>query len=154
MESREVSDRFLAYRCRANLERRAAAELVQLGAAVLLPDDTTGKRRRITAPRYVFGDRAVSLAFAKHVRAPLPGRATLDEVMRLFCRPPPRPANDNPFKPGDRVVISRGPHAQLPAVVQEVRGRICIVTVRLFSKDHQQAMPCGNLRLDVTPSTT
>lgn len=119
-----MSTDLLVYLAPPNREHKAAMELRQKGAGTILPDDTTGKRRKLTAPRYVFADRAVDITFAEHAKPALPGTAPLDAVMGLFCRPLPKP---NPearrFAVGDPIRIHEGAFVGQTGVVKRERGR-------------------------------
>lgn len=115
----------LVYPAPPNREHKGARELREKGAMTILPDDTTGKRRRVTAPGYVFADRAVDTTFAKHVRPRMPGRANIDAVMRMFCRPTPKPepADERRFEVDDKIRIKSGPFADKTATITSERGR-------------------------------
>lgn len=138
-----MSTALLAYRCRSNFEHKAARELRDQGVNVILPDDTTGKRRKITAPSYVLADRAADITFAKHVRPALPGTATLDAVMRMFRRPIERRVEQDvcPYVVGQAVL-----NGEVRATVVEVRGRSCVIGFAMLGRPHRQAIHYTHLR--------
>jgi len=109
------------YRTASNFEHKAARELEQHGIPAAVPYDDSGKRKRVTAPGYVFAGRELHAAFVKHVGHKV-GTAKIDEIARLYVLKP-RAITPDPLKVGDHVKIKVGPFADKAGPITAERGR-------------------------------
>jgi|CXWL01.1.fsa_nt_gi hypothetical protein len=140
-----MSNRALVYRCPPNTEHKAAQELREAGIRAYVPRDRASKRnpftgkRQAPAPGYVFADRALMAAYAKHVRAPL-GIVNRSEMARLYLGRQRSPAPRYAHQIGTRVTIQRGPNAELHAIIAGHRERFYYVDVELFGRTHRQTV--------------
>lgn len=132
----------VVYRTASNFEHKAARELQELGIPAAVPYDDTGKRKRVTAPGYVFAGRELHAAFVKHVRHKV-GTARIDEVARLYLTKPKRRAEDdvNPYQAGDRAT-----KGEIEVEVISTSGRSCLIAYEMLGKRHTQAIHYTQLR--------
>lgn len=131
----------VAYKTKPNFEHKAARELESLGVNAVVPFDDSGKRKRVTAPGYVFAGRPVSCAFLKHVRHEV-GRVRPSDLANLYVFKPRRRAEEScPYVVGQTVY-----KGEVAAKVLEIRGRTCIIETVLLGKAHSQAIPYAQLR--------
>lgn len=104
-----------------------------------------GRKSSPLASGYVYAEARP--ADSPHMRKPI-GSVPRAEIAKLWAharvRYVPRP--ENPYKPGDRVVLARGRHTDMAGTVTEVRSRTCIVTFSMFGKTHPQAIAYTQLR--------
>ena len=131
----------VVYKTLSNFEHKAARELQQHGINAVVPYDDTGKRRRTTAPGYVFAGRELHAAFVKHVGHKV-GHASTDAIARLYLfKPKAPPRAENPFKPGDTAI--RG---ELAVKVVSTSGRACLIAWDMLGKTHTQSIHYTQLR--------
>ncbi len=129
-----------AYRTPPQQETKAAQEARAAGHRAYVPTErvtvktASGKkstRRRPVAPGYVFAEGKPYEA--KHIRAAI-GLTSRVEIARLYARRQ-RPQTQDPFMPGDAIVVDRGHFTSLPGVVVEKRGRRgYVVDVVMFGR--------------------
>lgn len=140
------------YRTPPGQEHRAAAECRRERIKVALPRfkmrrPAFGRSSSPLASGYIFTERRPENARFIH-GGPALGTITRQAVSALWahCRikKPSRP--ENPFKPGDRVIIAKGHLAEVSAVVRETRLRTCLVAYEMLGKTHQQAIGYAQLR--------
>ena len=97
-------------------------------------------------PGYVYAE--AKPAGAEHMRKSL-GSVSKAEISKLWAHARVRTIIarlENPYKPGDCVVICKGRFAELRATVTETRGRTCIVAYDMLGKTHSQAINYTLLR--------
>lgn len=94
---------------------------------------------------YVYAERKPQ--GAEHMRKSL-GSVSRAEVSKLWTHARIRPAKrlENPYKPGDAVVITKGAFADIKASVLETRGRMCLIAHEMMRKVHTQAISYTQLR--------
>lgn len=128
------------YKTAPNAEHRAARELESHGINAVVPFDDSGKRKRVTAPGYVFAGRPLRAAFVKHVRHEV-GTAPVDALARLYVFKPRKPASRNPYKIGQHVTVG-----EVPGVIAAIEGDICTVVVTMLGKQHLRPLHYARLR--------
>ena len=103
-----MSNRAVVYRTASNYEGKACRELQRLGVNAIAPWDESGERAKITAPGYVFAQRAVSHAFLRHVKGKPLGTANVADVANLYVMKPPPPPKEKPYEVGDVIRVQAG----------------------------------------------
>lgn len=135
------SARAIVYTTAPNAEHKAARELEQHGINAVVPYDDTGKRKRVTAPGYVFAGRHLSAAYVKHVKRQV-GTAPVDALARLYLFKPKAPARvENPFKAGDAAI-----KGEIAVTVVSISGRACLIEWQMMGKTHRQSIHYTQLR--------
>lgn len=132
----------IAYKTMPNYEHKAADELERIGINAVVPYDDSGKRKRVTAPGYVFAGRAVSSAFLKHVKGKV-GHVRVNDLANLYVFKP-KPvghSKPNPFSIGQSVMIG-----EVPGVIASTDGHKCQVAVTMLGKQHLRTMHYSRLR--------
>ncbi|MEQ1670122.1 MAG: hypothetical protein ABL893_04610 [Hyphomicrobium sp.] len=131
----------IAYKTKPNFEGKAARELESLGINAVVPYDDTGKRKRVTAPGYVFAGRVVSNAFLRHVKGKVGPVRPGDLVCLYVFKPRARPAPSNPFSIGQPVLIG-----EIPGTIASTEGSKCLVAVSMLGKSHVRTLHYSRLR--------
>lgn len=137
----------IVYRTAPNMEHKAACELKQHGINAVVPYDDSGKRKRVTAPGYVFAGRSLHSAFVKHVRQKV-GQTPVDAIARLYVLKPAPEPKARPFGIGDRVRINVGPFATMEGTVTKDRNRAYIVAVDGLNVSAVSVHPNHMIRID------
>lgn len=130
----------VVYKTRPNHEHKAAKEIEQRGINAVVPWDDSGKRKRVTAPGYVFAGRELRAAFLKHVQHRV-GFVRVDTLANLYVMKPKPSREENPYSVGQQVL-----YGEVPAKVIDVRGRACIVAWVMCGKQHSQSIHYTQLR--------
>ena len=104
-----------------------------------------GRKSSPLAAGYVYAEGKP--ADTPHMRSML-GTVSRSEVAKLWkhCRIRTIPRAENPYKPGDAVIMPKGKLADVRATVTETRGRTCIVAFQMLGKTHTQAIAYAQLR--------
>jgi len=132
----------IVYKTASNYEKKGIQELEQHGVSAFTHYDVSGDRAKVTAPGYIFANRAVQAAFLKHVRSKPLGFAKLSDIANLHIgKPKPAPRDVNPFSIGQAVLIG-----EVPAVVASTDGVQCVVAVTMLGKQHLRPLHYSRLR--------
>jgi hypothetical protein len=143
-----MSNRALVYRCPPNSEHKAAQEFREAGIRAYVPRDRGGRRSPFTgclpapAPSYVFPEKALSTAYAKHVRGAPLGWVDKRDLRRLYLDKPKTKASAFcPYTIGQAVNIG-----DIPGTVAAVQGETCIVAVTMLGKQHLRPLHYSRIR--------
>lgn len=146
-----MSNRLNVYQTPPQAEHKALAGCRRANIKAALPRSKIHKPSfgRTSEPLlrgYVYAE--AKPADTPYMRAKAIGSVTRGEIAKLWahCRVRQISRPENPYKPGDHVIIAKGGFAEVRAKVADIRGRHCIVAFDLLGKTHQQAMTYMQLR--------
>jgi hypothetical protein len=133
-------------------ERKAVEEIRRAGGRAYLPTEERShkvssrdvRRRYPIVPGYVFAtDKPYD---AVYVRAII-GHVDRTRVARLMLTGRVRKTqrSENPFKPGDTAIMTKG-QSDIAVAVISTSGRVCVIAFDMFGKTHQQAISYTKLR--------
>lgn len=139
----ETMPRAVVYKTASNYEKKGIQELEQHGVSAFTHYDVSGDRAKVTAPGYIFANRAVKAAFLKHVRSKPVGFARLSDIANLHVgKTPKAPQREvNPFSIGQSVLVG-----EIPGVVASTDGVQCVVAVTMLGKQHLRPLHYSRLR--------
>ncbi len=132
-----------AYRVPPLREYKARREIRKARERAYLPTERHGKRKAPVARGYIFATGKP--LEAEHVRGKI-GDVPRAQLIRLYPRRDAGHVPLDPFQPGDRVLIERGPFASLIGTVVEKCKRGWLVDVALFSRVSRVSMKGTNMR--------
>lgn len=138
-----MSNRALVYRTLSNYEKKGIEELEQYGASAFTCWDESGDRAKVTAPGYIFSNRAVQAAFLKHVMSKPLGTASLADIANLYVGKTyvMKPTSSNPFKIGQSAW-----HDLVPCTIAGTAGDDCTIAFEMAGKQHVQTVHYSRIR--------
>ena len=146
-----MSNRLNIYPTPPQVEHKALADCRRASIKAALPRSkirkpSFGRNSEPLVRGYIYAE--AKPADTPYMRAKAIGSVKRADLSKLWahCRVRQISRPENPYKPGDHVIIAKGAFAEVRAKVVETRARSCIIAFDLLGKEHQQAMSYVQLR--------